>query len=214
MTISLRRPNGELISHTPDTFNIASIMGSDWTGNTTPLYDVDFTGSVYAVIGPASPSPPVSAPAYFFVRTETFFSRFQITVGDRIQLDGFSFDDTVLNSSAYGQQLRDFVSWINSPNGHIVAGIGYNNGTIFVDGPNNVGYANYIIIQARYNDPATGSTDLLPFGQNISLDIVENYNYLLTPRRLIDHNKQLSLVFRIITREMDANPQLRPDNNY
>ena len=29
-----------------------------------------------------------------------------------------------------------------------------------------------------------------------------------------DLNKQLTLVFRVITREMDALPQIRPDNNY
>jgi len=37
---------------------------------------------------------------------------------------------------------------------------------------------------------------------------------LQSPVRLINLNKQTSLVFRIITREMDALPQLRPDNNY
>jgi hypothetical protein len=37
---------------------------------------------------------------------------------------------------------------------------------------------------------------------------------LQSPIRLINLNKQLNLVFRIITREMDSLPQIRPDNNY
>jgi hypothetical protein len=37
---------------------------------------------------------------------------------------------------------------------------------------------------------------------------------LLAPMRLINLNRQLNLVFRIITRDMDSLPQLRPNNTF
>jgi hypothetical protein len=83
-----------------------------------------------------------------------------------------------------------------------------------VDGLNSVGYANFIIIQARYQDPSTGSTELNPFGLNFGNTLNAFGIGLQSPIRLINLNKQLNLVFRIITREMDSLPQIRPDNNY
>ena len=82
------------------------------------------------------------------------------------------------------------------------------------DGPNIVGYANFIIIQARYKDPTTGSTLLEPFGTTFGATLNAFGIGLQSPIRLINLNKQLNLVFRIITREMDSLPQIRPDNNY
>jgi hypothetical protein len=81
---------------------------------------------------------------------------------------------------------------------------------------NEVGYANMIIIEARRQDPTTGSVLLSPFGNipNFS-NVLNTFGAALqSPCRLINLNKQLNLVFRIITREMDALPQIRPDNNY
>jgi hypothetical protein len=71
------------------------------------------------------------------------------------------------------------------------------------------------MIQARYQDPSTGSTLLNTFGTGNFSNILNTYGLALqSPCRLIDLNKQLNLVFRVITREMDALPQIRPDNNY
>ena len=82
------------------------------------------------------------------------------------------------------------------------------------DGFNDVGYANFIVIQARYQDPTTGSVMLNPFGPNFGAILRAFGANLQSPVRLMNLNKQLQLVFRIITREMDSLPQLRPDNNY
>jgi hypothetical protein len=141
--------------------------------------------------------------------------------GDRIQISGYTYPDSALNDPTYGQILRAFSAWINRPEGHIIIGTCYSNGSTTVtgtveDGTNNVGYANFIVIQARYMDPSTGSVALNPFapGNDIA-NILNNFGASLqSPCRLINLNKQLNLVFRIITREMDSLPQLRPDNNY
>jgi hypothetical protein len=207
MTIDIHRPNGEIVSTTPDTLDILGVIGSNWIGTGSAPYDVDFApSSFFTSSGQAR---------YFFIRTFTYFSKLQIAIGDRIQINGVKWDDATLETNP---DLRDFVGWINQNEGHLVAGIGYSNSSnVYVDGANSVGYANYIIIQARYADPTTGSTDVLPFNSSatgLNTDIDTNYANQLLPSRLINQNRQLMLVFRIITREMDALPQLRPDNNY
>jgi hypothetical protein len=82
------------------------------------------------------------------------------------------------------------------------------------DGFNEVGYANFLVIPSRYKDPTTGSTELDPFAADFGAVLNAFGVNLQSPVRLINLNKQVSVVFRIITREMDSLPQLRPDNNY
>ena len=224
MTIDIRRPNGELISNSPDTFNIGGIIarptgGGAGTGTTFP-FNIDLGASIYASFDAAQ------NPYNFFINTTTYFSKFEICKGDRIQISGYTYTDAAFADATYGAVLRDFCNWINNPEGHIVVGTGFSTTptTISTGDPtttppgnaNSVGYANFIIIQARYNNPSTGSTTLNPFGTAGTIgNVLDNFGIALqSPCRLIDLNKQLSLVFRIITREMDSLPQLRPDNNY
>ena len=132
-------------------------------------------------------------------------------------MSGYTYNDVALNDTTYGGALRDFSNWINRQEGHIVLGIGYTNtNTGMVDEANNSGYANVIIIQTRYQDPTTGSTLISPFGNLTNFSsILNSFGVALqSPRRLINLNRQLNLVFRVITREMDSLPQIRPDNNY
>ena len=120
-----------------------------------------------------------------------------------------------MNDPIYGQTLRVFCNWVNRPEGHIVIATCYSDtATSVLDGSNSVGYSNFIVIQARYNDPTTGSVTLNPFANNIATILNNIGSTLQSPCRLINYNKQLNLVFRIITREMDSLAQIRPDNNY
>jgi hypothetical protein len=210
MTIDIRRPNGELISASPDTFDIGGVVantGGAGTGAAFP-FNINLTGSSYD--GLDSNNNPYN----FFINTTTYFSKFQICKGDRIQISGYTYVDAALNGPD-GNSLRDFSNWINRPEGHLVVDIAYSNTpTTVLDGANAVGYANFIIIQARYQNPATGSVTLNPFGTSFPA-LLNNYGISFqSPCRLIDLSKQLNLVFRVITREMDSLPQIRPDNNY
>ncbi len=209
MTIDIHRPNGELISNSPDTFDINSILSSDWNGSGSSF---PYNFSVIAL--PYYGSVATGGLNYFMINTSLFFSRFQVSVGDRIQINGFTYNDATLLANP---GLADFVRWINQNQGHIVAATAYTESTAgpITLGYNNVGYANFLIIQARYQDPSSGSTSLAPFdGMASGTLLYNNRTGLQVPRRLIDLNKQLTLVFRVITREMDALPQIRPDNNY
>lgn len=217
MTIDLRRPNGDLISQTADTFDIAGIIAPQ-VGNVVSTlfpFSIPLTNGVgnneYNVL-----IPPVSGdPANFYINTSKYFSKFEICPGDRIVISGYSYSTEVFENPDHGPSLRDFCNWINRPEGHIVLSAAYSSTTsTMVDGFNDVGYANFIVIQARYEDPSTGSTLLNPFAPNFGATLRAFGVNLPSPIRLINLNKQTQLVFRIITREMDSLPQLRPDNNY
>ena len=215
MTIDIRRPNGELVSNSPDTFNIGGIITTSTILGTVFPFTVDTSGSNYSVLVPVT----TGYPGNFFINTVTYFSKFEVCLGDRIQISGYTYSDTVLNDPTYGQQLRAFCNWVNRPEGHIVIGTAFSPTTTTIqDGTNEVGYANFIAIQARYTDPTTGNIAVDPFDATIGTTFGNTLNAfgigLQSPIRLINLNKQLNLVFRIITREMDSLPQIRPDNNY
>jgi hypothetical protein len=219
MTIDLRRPNGELISTSPDTFDIAGIIcpqSGSLVSDKFP-FSIPLTNGVgnnaYNVTIP--PAPASGDPANFYINTSKYFSKFEISAGDRIQISGYTYSAEVLADQVSGGALRDFCTWVNRPEGHIVLDAAYSPTTSTLkDGFNDVGYANFIVIQARYQDPTTGSVLLNPFEPNFGTTLRAFGANLQSPVRLINLNKQLQLVFRIITREMDSLPQLRPDNNY
>ena len=217
MTIDLRRPNGELISTSPDTFDIGGIICPQ-TGN---LVSDKFPFSIPLTNGSGNNAynvmiPPVTGDsANFYINTSKYFSKFEMSAGDRIQISGYIYSAEVLADPVNGGALRDFCAWVNRPEGHIVLDAAYSPTTSTLkDGFNDVGYANFIVIQARYQDPTTGSVMLNPFGPNFGATLRAFGANLQSPVRLMNLNKQLQLVFRIITREMDSLPQLRPDNNY
>jgi hypothetical protein len=223
MTIDLRRPNGELLSTAPDTFDIGGIIApqvNSVIGTTFPFTNaINFANTIlsYNVMIPATNG----APANFYINTSKYFSRFDVCAGDRIQISGYTYSDEVLNDPTYGQSLRAFCNWINQPDGHVVLDFAHSVALDLTtpqrdiaDGFNDVGYANFMIIQARYADPTTGSVLLNPFGPDFGATLNAFGINLQSPVRLMNLNKQLNLVFRIITREMDALPQLRPANNY
>lgn len=219
MSIDIRRPNGELLTNSPDTWDIAGIIGAAPAAALPgPLFPFTVipTGSSFNVFNPAAPVAQPN-PGNFFIVTNKYFSRFDVCAGDRINISGYTYSDAALNDINNGGALRDFSNWINRQEGHIVLGIGYTNtSTTLIDNPNQVGYANVIAIQARYEDPTTGSQNIAPFGNKSDFSSILNaYGAALqSPCRLINMNKQLNLVFRVITREMDSLPQIRPDNNY
>jgi hypothetical protein len=217
MTIEFLRPNGELLSNSSDTFSIGGIIAPQIVPavSTTFPFNVNVSTSPYSLLNLNSVS--TLSPANFFLNTSTYFSRFELCAGDRIKISGYTYSDAALNHPSYGQSLRAFCNWVNRSEGHIILNTAYtvnNTSTVLQNGVNHVGYANFVILQASYQDPSSGSTLLQSFGNDFGNTLTTTGPALESPIRLINLNKQLNLVFRIITREMDSLPQIRPDNNY
>ncbi len=227
MTIEICRPNGQLVSATADTFDVGGVIGSqvgEVMGAVFPFTNtIKYSDSplTYNVMMPAV-GGGAGSPANFYVNTTKWFSKFEMCAGDRIQISGYTYAQEALEDPVYGGALRAFSQWINRPEGHIVLDAAYSVGFDLGSGTSNlrngwneVGYANFLVIAARYQDPTTGSTALEPFAADFGA-VLNAFGVSMggSPMRLINLNKQTSLVFRVITREMDALPQLRPDNNY
>ena len=222
LTVELRRPNGELVSVGSDTFDILGVVApqSGSTAGVTFPFTVPITfgstASAWNVMLPsvAGGSAAAGDPANLYLFTTKYFNQFEVSVGDRIQISGYSYNDDALNDPTYGQTLRAFSQWITRAEGHVIVGACYSPTVSSVqDGVNDVGYANGIVIPTRYQDPTTGSVLPWSFGANFGATLNAFGAGLVSPIRLINMSKQTSLVFRIITREMDALPSLRPENN-
>ena len=202
MTIQLQLPNGNPVNTSLDTLNVSNIFSSlvPPTGYTS--------SSVYIGTGVKDTN---NNSIYFILQTSTYFSRYLFAKGDRIAIQGINLS---LITDNVGTK-DDWAAYLQSTTGLLVVGSGYTNGSVYTDGPNSVGYCNFIVIESRFNDPTTGSTTIMPFGgssaSSQSLEsAINNVNFAGT--RLINLSKQVQLTFRVITRDMDSATRIRPNN--
>ena len=201
LTISIQRPDGCLVSDTLDTLDLANIVSSRWL---TTGGGLTVTGTDY----------DIAAGTYLWINTNTWFSRFQVNQGDRIQFKNLAFPAAYAGNAG---ARDDLIAFLQRPDGHLVVQIAYESpANTFVDGANSVGYANYIIIRSKMVDPTTGSTAVDTFGKlasganNTFLETLTNADG--ATGRLINLSHQTTLVFRVITRDLDPTTRLRPDN--
>jgi hypothetical protein len=86
-----------------------------------------------------------------------------------------------------------------------------------VSGVNASGYANVIIVRSRFADPTTGSTSRSYFGGSsteegyLELRIRDQASTASTAA-LLNLSRQTHFVLRVVTRDMDAASNIRPDN--
>lgn len=203
LSITIQRPDGCTVSDTQDTQDVVGILSSYWLGpsgssgwTVTATDYEDTTGT------------------YLWINTGNWFSRFEVNQGDRIQMKNIVFPNAYAGNAG---ARDDLIGFLTRPEGHLVVQIAYQSGaTAVTDGPNSVGYANYIIIRSKMNDPAKGSTSPDVFGRLTSGDNLTFLNTLSNTAnpvgRLINLSHQTTLVFRVITRDLDPTTRLRPDN--
>jgi hypothetical protein len=192
LSIQIERPDGNPLTQMLDTLDLLGIYLSDST-----------TGSNYSTTGFAN--------NYIFIKTQTYFSRFFVAEGDRIQIRSYS-------SAVKNAAQADFDNYINSDAGHIVVGVAYSSSLPTVtDNFNTSGYANMIIIRSRFGDPTTGNFGRSYFSGSQTLEEVLMTNLTTQPAisgsALLNTNRQSHFVLRLITREMDGSSNLRPDNS-
>ncbi len=200
MTIRLERHDGELLNAEPDVFGISRICLSSAT-----------TG-----IGTAGNNSVYSLPnnEYIFVQTSSWFPYSSISEGDSITIQGYK----VAAATAAETTRLDFEQFINIPGGLYVVALGYvDNGNIIQDGSNTVGYSNVLILRSRFDNPNTGSTDRLFFGgSSVEEDLLKSdintQSSTASSAALINLSRQVHIVLRIITRDLDSSSNIRPDN--
>ena len=129
---------------------------------------------------------------------------------DKILLQGLSLQYPA--SAAAGTAL---VEWLQDDGGHSVVGTAWGNtAASVIDGHNSVGYANWIIIQNRLKDPATGATGLEYFTGSSGGDAALGTFLVDFPQSggALNLSRQVQLSIRIITREYDLVSNVRADN--
>jgi len=192
LSIRLERPSMDLISSSNDAFDLSGVfLSANVPGGIT-------NNSVYNVSGNN----------YIFLQTSTYFLQTAFGEDDRIYIQN------VVATGATTAAANDFTAFINQSSGHLVVGIASNTGGTITDGANAQGYANYVIIRSRFMDPTTGSVARDPFG-GASTDTALGDALKVAVQsnaRMINANRQVHMVFRIITREMDSASNIRPDN--
>ena len=203
LTISVQRPDGCLVSDTQDTQDVAGIVSSYWLSSSG--------SSGWTVTGTDYES---TTGLYLWINTGNWFSRFEVNQGDRVQMKNIAFPAAYAGNAG---AAADLITFLTRPEGHVVVQIAYQSAaTAVTDGANAVGYANYIIIRTRMVDPAKGSTSPDTFGRLSSGNNDTFLNTLTSTAgatgRLINLSHQTTLVFRVITRDLDATTRLRPDN--
>lgn len=200
LTFQIQRPDGNLVSPTMDTLDVSGVYYSSTPSYTATKY-FDASG------------------IFFWITSKTYFSRFSVTQGDRINFKNVDFS-TTFKTAAGSPATNDFTSFLNRSDGHLVCDIGrvelISAALAFRDGPNVAGYANAIIIRGNFADPTTGSTALRLYGGTSATNTAFKSQLATTPSvsagRLINMSHQIQIILRVITREMDSAAKLRPDN--
>jgi hypothetical protein len=203
LSVRLERPSLDLLSSTNDALDLSGVFLSG------ALPAAITNNSAYNV--------NTDTHGYIFIQTSTYFLFSAFGDDDRIYLQNVTGVAVTVPPTPPGPAAQEFATFLNRPSGHVVVGIASLTGSILSNGPNTQGYANYVIIQSQFNNPTAGSTSRNYFGGTDDTNETALAGVLDDPlpqpgARIINANRQVHMVFRIITREMDSASNIRPDN--
>jgi hypothetical protein len=109
LTIRLQQPNGQLVNSSADTVDVSGAFLSTRTNVRNYLSGtVDISGTPYTD----------TTGEYIWLDCKQWFSRYQISVGDRIQVRN-------LKSATETPEMLDFLNYIKRDEGHTVVGTAY-----------------------------------------------------------------------------------------
>ena len=197
MTFTVLSPENQIVSESSDSSRIKRI-----------LYSSDISGGCYG-----EEPLDASGASYLFIEATTWFSQWAYLRPDRIKFAGLSFLD------AQGSAGALFRSWLEQEQGHTVIGLAHTSKTgtpvTVTDGHNAYGYANWIIIRNRFTDASvTGTPSRYLFAGTGAAEVT--FASALTTATatggVLNLNRQVQLFLRVITRDMDAATNIRPDN--
>ena len=213
LTVRMERHDGALLSNDCDVFAIRRICLSS---NITYAAGPPVTGIASA----DATNYGGSDNQYIYVQTDTYFPGSAIAEGDLLNIQGYTVAATGTSTPSESTRL-DFENYINAPGSLNVVAVAYvwdNGGTITLSpGVNAAGYANVIILRSRFVDPTTGSVSRSYFGGDATQEgyleqRIRDQDSTAATAALINLSRQTHFVLRVITRDMDAASNIRPDN--
>lgn len=201
LSFQLLNPENLTLSPAPDALRVARVI---WGSH------ADVSGSCYDTSGGAADAE------YLFIETTTWFSLWSFGRNDRVTLKDLTFTSTDSSRQKAGEALNQ---WLERDEGHIVVGIGFRDTSgNFVDGWNDCGYANTVILRNRFVDPTTGACERYLWtgaaGTEATLaNEMAAYNTTGYQRGgILNLSRQVQLFLRVITRDVDPGSSTRPDN--
>ena len=208
LSIRLERHTTELLSSDSDVLSVDGVFLAG-PGKFTAFATSDATK--YASI--EVPQYP-----YIFLHTSSYFLYSAVSEGDNIAIQGY----TVSPSGSTTQTAcDDIIAYINRSQGHYVVATGFvisATGALTL-GRNDAGYCNLIILRSRFDNPATtgGTSRTASFFGGTSttetnLATTMNVANSQTACSLINLSRQVHVVLRVITRDLDSGSNIRPDN--
>lgn len=203
LRFQLLNPEGLPVSSTPDALSIRRIMFSN-----AP----DVSGTCYRDTSNSDIAE------YIFIEMPEYFPMWSFSKYDRITFAGL-----LPPASVNATIFNDLATWLQRQAGHIVVGIANGIGLPgtrdIVVGPNECGYANWIIIRNRFMNPTDGSCGRDLFGEDstVELEFTDTMNAadppaVLTGGMVLNLSRQVQLFLRVITRDVDSGTNVRPDN--
>lgn len=192
MTITLTDPRGQYINNQSDVLQLSNIAFT--TSNLAALTGTELLPSQ------SWPYDNQNARKYVEITTSTYFSNRLFRVGDRILIRNFNLNNAGANNAK-------FESFINRDQGHVIINLQletngvtntYNKGflnKIYIAPPGDLDTLNQTVDPATYYDSGIVYTDAT-YGTLINVDL------------------QSHLMFRIVTREVDAGKTINSINVY
>jgi hypothetical protein len=204
MTIRIERHDGELLSSNPDVISIERICLSGMTSGIA-------AGTNLSAYASADNS-------YIFIQTANYFAHTAFAEGDLINIQGYAVAASGSGNPAIAT-MKDFSDDINSATGLYVTAIAYRDMELgnIIDGSNQAGYSNIIIVRSRFMDPSSGSVERAYYGgssieEEALAARIDNQPNTSSVAGLINLSRQTHIVLRVITRDVDSSSNIRPDN--
>ena len=218
LSIQLQRPDGNVLSSSPDTLDIKTIYP------TIAINTGVFTGGgAVNTIYKRDTAVDISGSAYYWIQTSKYFSTASFSVGDRVSLKNITWANWTPLSPIGTQlaQLSTIIAFLQNTQ-QVVVSLGTITGTgtasTFSDASTQ-GYFNAIIVRGQFPDPTTGVfTPVAPGGVDDSSTATagSSANYLinnqLTTGRILNQSHQVHIAMRVITRDIDSTGVIRSDN--
>lgn len=158
------------------------------------------------VVGTPTPCYADSSGGYIYIEAMYWFPMWSYSKLDRVAFAGVT--------TPIGSTGENFRSWLERNEGHVVVGTAYGDlSGGLIDGHNDCGYANWIVIRNRHMNPAMTGGCARDF---FAVDEETFATALATDQTqcgaVLNLSRQVQIFLRVITRDMDAATNIRPDN--